>query len=130
MPCADCQSAERRASEVMREAAAKLIPQEAVDIITDLVGARKAQSGTTCRVVEDHLRQLIRRALPLPAPNLQETVAGSPKPVSADEARAAGCDLCVGACRGHSFGRPDEWNPEPGSRAYAALIQQEAGHGR
>jgi len=30
---------------------------------------------------------------------------------------AATCDLCAGKCRGHSLGRPEEWQPEPGSRA-------------
>jgi hypothetical protein len=27
------------------------------------------------------------------------------------------CDLCVGECRGHSLGHPEEWEPEPGSKA-------------
>jgi len=31
------------------------------------------------------------------------------------------CDLCAGACRGHSLGRPEEWEPERGSRAWLLL---------
>lgn len=30
------------------------------------------------------------------------------------------CVLCVGECRGHSLGRPEEWEPEPGSLAAQA----------
>lgn len=29
----------------------------------------------------------------------------------------APCDLCVGECHGHSPGHPEQWIPEPGSRA-------------
>ncbi|MET1083786.1 MAG: hypothetical protein ABWY12_12180 [Burkholderiales bacterium] len=37
-----------------------LVEQEAVDIIADLNGPAAAQSGTNCRVVEDHLKQFAR----------------------------------------------------------------------
>lgn len=46
-------------SEDLRE----LVEQEAVDIITDLIGSGAASSGTNCRVVEDHLKQFARAAL-------------------------------------------------------------------
>lgn len=32
-------------------------------------------------------------------------------------AQDAPCHLCAGECRGHSLGHPEEWEPEPGSRA-------------
>jgi hypothetical protein len=35
------------------------------------------------------------------------------------------CDLCVGKCRTHSLGRPEEWVPEPGSRAALAHERSE-----
>jgi hypothetical protein len=31
--------------------------------------------------------------------------------------QAGECDLCAGKCRGHSLGRPEQWEPEVGSRA-------------
>jgi hypothetical protein len=29
------------------------------------------------------------------------------------------CDLCAGACRGHSLGDDESWKPEIGSLSYA-----------
>lgn len=55
-----------------------LIEQEAIDLIVDLIGPGASQSGTNCRVVEDHLRQFLRNVSNLataPSPDSGEALA-------------------------------------------------------
>lgn len=44
-----------------------LIEQEAIDLVVDLCGPGASQSGTNCRVVEDHLKQFARNFAALTA---------------------------------------------------------------
>jgi hypothetical protein len=49
---------------------------------------------------------------------LRDAIAALASPAPMPE-----CDLCVGKCRGHSLGHPEQWEPEPGSRAALGSVQ-------
>lgn len=46
------------------------------------------------------------------------------RPPAADADEPATCILCKGACRGHSLGHPEEWEPEKGSAADAGEVRE------
>lgn len=50
----------------------------------------------------------------------------SQRPSPHDEGVTSDCELCVGKCRGHRLGHPEDWEPEPGSRAARSQVIAEA----
>jgi hypothetical protein len=76
-----------------------IVGQEAIDLLVDLCGPGSSQSGTNCRVVEDHLKQFAR------------AIAPKPPAVSSESAGVEDDRLFIAAALDFSNAGPNHFSP-------------------
>ena len=100
-----------------------LIEQEAIDLVVDLCGPGASQSGTNCRVVEDHLKQFARNFAALTASSTSGLADGRDTFAYDDEGNVAGRVMRRAQPDAVTSGMPDRPAAAPSEEALRCALE-------